>query len=341
MSANLEEARRVARLLRWYPAAWRERYGEEFADHLEQEFTDRPHDLGRTVNVVYKGLVARVADVGLSSDQANEMGHVRAATGTTFALSALMAFVALAFWSRSMALWNGFHKASVPNTIATGVMTVATGLLLLVLLVTILVVAFLVVRQFVRGRARRLFVPSSVAVVTGAFLLYAARLFPRLLTAYLHGAHGFKGIRLSHPGQFIKALAEITWIETQRWIALWAQGATSTPRMATVVNDLVPVALLIFGVAMALLLRRVELPQVVERLGFVIVALFGTLSAAFFVSYLVWIGVGGQDQVQSFAPEGTGAGVAYLGFVAFATFLVGRAGLLSWRFQHRAKRRIA
>ena len=34
--------RRVCRLLRWYPACWRERYGEEFAELLLAELTEQP-----------------------------------------------------------------------------------------------------------------------------------------------------------------------------------------------------------------------------------------------------------------------------------------------------------
>lgn len=34
VKSNLDDTRRALRLLRWYPTAWRERYGEEFVDHL-------------------------------------------------------------------------------------------------------------------------------------------------------------------------------------------------------------------------------------------------------------------------------------------------------------------
>ena len=60
MSGELHATRRAMRLLRWYPRSWRERCGEEFVDHLEQEFADRPVDFGRSWNVAYKGLVASV-----------------------------------------------------------------------------------------------------------------------------------------------------------------------------------------------------------------------------------------------------------------------------------------
>jgi hypothetical protein len=38
---------RAARLLRWYPRGWRERYGEEFAELLIAELEERPRSAGR------------------------------------------------------------------------------------------------------------------------------------------------------------------------------------------------------------------------------------------------------------------------------------------------------
>lgn len=49
-------ARRAHRLTSFYPAAWRQRYGDEFEAHLEQEFEENPHSISRTLNVVLKGL---------------------------------------------------------------------------------------------------------------------------------------------------------------------------------------------------------------------------------------------------------------------------------------------
>ena len=45
--------------LRWYPSAWRERYGEEFVAHLESEIEERPASMSRVVNVVLHGVVTR------------------------------------------------------------------------------------------------------------------------------------------------------------------------------------------------------------------------------------------------------------------------------------------
>jgi hypothetical protein len=58
---NREEAdRRARRLLRWYPRAWRLRYGEEFRELLIADIGERPRSWGRTLDVTRRGLAARV-----------------------------------------------------------------------------------------------------------------------------------------------------------------------------------------------------------------------------------------------------------------------------------------
>ncbi|HKD94325.1 MAG TPA: hypothetical protein VKB43_06400 [Gaiellaceae bacterium] len=52
--------RRARRLLRWYPTAWRERYGEEFTRLLEDDIRERPRSWHRTVDVARSGLAAQL-----------------------------------------------------------------------------------------------------------------------------------------------------------------------------------------------------------------------------------------------------------------------------------------
>jgi hypothetical protein len=338
MRRKLDDERRAMQLLHWYPPAWRERYGEEFVDHLEQEFADRPVDLKRSVNVAYKGLVARVGDLGLSNSAVNSESQTRAALGTSFALIALMVVIMLDFWSRAMLAWSGRRYHPIPVSATTGILTVAMGLLLVVLGTIVVVVTVCVARQIVRGRARRLVGPSILAVGSGGFLLYVARSLPRVLTRYIHGAAGFQGIRLSHPGQVITALAQITWELTQSWVAAWNQGTPRISTIQTVVNDCVPIAMLVFGAAIALLIRRVELPRIGSRLAFSTLALLGGLTGVFFVAYLAWSAVGGPSNYEYFFPESPWLGVVYLIFLALVPVLVMRSGLLARRYQPRHSR---
>jgi hypothetical protein len=329
MSAKFDDTRRTFRLLRWYPAAWRDRYGEEFVDHMEQELAERPVHMSRTINIAYKGLVARIADVGLARTTTNAERQTRIAVGTGFVLVIPAAILMLNFWSRAMGLWNSFHRTTVPVSVATGVLTVAMGLLVVVLALMVLTIATCVVRQIVLGRARGLWGPSILAVGSGAFLLFATHHFPVMIMQYVHGAHGFKGIRLSHPGQVIKALAQVTWEVTQNWVAIWNQNLPGPGKVQVIVDDLLPLALVVFGVAIALLLRRVELPHVSERLTRSIVISLGALTGVFLITYIVWSVIGGLSGAETYWPESPWLGIAYLVYLAFVVVLIGRCSFLT------------
>lgn len=336
MSSDLDNTRRAERLLRWYPSAWRERYGEEFVDHLGQEFADRPVDHRRSFNVAYKGLVARVGDIGLSSSGVNVGEHTRAALGTSLTFIALMVVIMLDFWSRAMLAWSQRRYHPIPVSATTGILTVAMGLLMVVLAGVVLAVAILVARQTLHRRARRLVVPSILAVTSGGFLLYVSRDFPRLLVLYIR----FQGMPLSHPGQIMANLAEITWELTQRWVAPWNQGIPSISIAQTIINDSVPLAMCVFGVALALLIRRVELPRASERIMYSTVALLGTFTGVFFVAYISWSAFGGPSDFEYFFPESPWLGVVYLIILAIIPLLVIRSGLLAWSTQPRRQRNL-
>jgi hypothetical protein len=328
------DTRRAARLLRWYPPAWRERYGEEFTDHLEQEFSDRPIDLKRGLNVAYKGLVARIGDTGLSSSDANPVSQTRAALGTSLAFIALIVVIMLDLWSRAMLAWSGRRYHPIPVSATTGILTVAMGFLAVVLAAVVLAVAVLVALQILRGRARRLTVPSIVALASAGFLLYAARIFPNLLAPYMDGAHGLHGMALSHPGTVITNLAQVTWELTQRWVAPWSQ-IPSQSTIQTVIDDCVPLAMFAFGIAIALLIRRIELPTKIARLVFPTVALLSVLSGVYFIAYLAWSVFGGPSSYEYFFPERRWLGIVYLILLALVPLLAGRSVFLARRNQPR------
>ena len=336
MTSSRDNTRRARRLLRWYPPSWRERYGEEFVDHLEQEFEDRPSNLGRGINVMRKGVVARLGDIGLSNAGASSEERSRAALGTSFALVALMAVITVDFWSRAMLAWSGRRYHPIPVTATTAVLTVSVALMLLVLAIVVIVVVASVVRQFFRGRGGHLVIPSILAVVSGAYLLYAARLLPTFLSQYIHGVHGQSGMSFSRPGQAIANFAEIVWMLTQRWVAPWGQGPIQLSGIQTVFDDCVPLVMLIFGIAICLLLRRVELPRASARLVLPTVALLGTFTGGFFIAYLVWSGVSGPSDYEYFFPEAQWLGIVYLVLMGLVPLLVGCSAVLSRRAKPRS-----
>jgi hypothetical protein len=336
MTDKLNDTRRATRLLRWYPPAWRERYGAEFADHLEQEFADRPADLKRSVNVALKGLAARASEVGLSNGAVGPAGQTRAALGTSFLLSALMAVIALNFWSWAMLQWSARHYHPIPVDATTGILTVATGLLLLLLVAMVLIVLVSAGRQIVRGRGRR--IAGTLIFATGSlsFLCYALPPWlPSMFAGYSHMFQG--GFRWTHPGPAAYGLASIAHSVTQPWVSMWDPGISGEPTSQAVMNDLAPLAVLVFAVAMAFLVRRVELPRASTHLGSATVVLLGTLSGVLLITLVVWSTVGGPIYA-TFGETGDIAGVAYLVFLALVTVLVARSGLLARKNESRHAR---
>ena len=86
-------ADRVHRLLRWYPASWRARYGEEFAELLVAEMAERPRSWRRNADVIKSGLVARCTCAGLSSHQLAPADQARAGLAAVgCAIAAFTAF---------------------------------------------------------------------------------------------------------------------------------------------------------------------------------------------------------------------------------------------------------
>jgi hypothetical protein len=337
MSGKLNDTQRATRLLRWYPNAWRERYGAEFADHLEQEFADRPVDLRRSFNVAVKGLAARASEVGLSNGAVGPAGQTRAALGTSFLLSALMAVIVLNFWSWAMLQWSARTYHPIPVDATVGILTVATGLLLLVLVATVLIVLASAVRQIVRGRGRRIAGPLVFAASSVAFFCYALPPWlPSMFAGYSHMVQG--GFRWTHPGPAAYGLASIAHSVTQRWVSMWEYPGTSgEPTSQVVMNDLAPLAVLVFAVAMARLVRRVELPRFSNRVGSATVVLLGLLSGVLLITLVVWSTVGGPIYA-TFGETGDIGGVVYLVFFALVTVLVARSGLLARKNESRHAR---
>lgn len=328
MSDNAANARRAKRLLLWYPMAWRERYGDEFVCHLEQEFSERSEDVRRTINIVCKGVVARVGDFGFSRTTMSADGQMRAAVATSFALLALSAAAVLNFWSLAMLRWSGRTYHPIPVSTTTGVLTLVTGLMLLVLVAIVLIVVASAGRQIRLGQLKRIAVPSILAVASGALLLYAVRSVPYELYLYAHGYHGRPGIGWTQPGSALAAFAQTTFERTQDWVSPWNQPPRN-PTSFTVVNDLVPIAALLFGVSIASLWRRVELPRFVKRCSSATVTLLIILTGVFVVTYLFWLGFGGPSGYEAFVPEGTRVGDTYLIVLGVFVILIARTRWLA------------
>jgi hypothetical protein len=103
-------AARVARLMRWYPTHWRERYGDEFAEVLASSMSDGRGSFRLSFNVAREGVVARLEEAGFVGRLAPPLQRARASIVAI--LVAILAFLASAAvliryakgWQRTPAL---------------------------------------------------------------------------------------------------------------------------------------------------------------------------------------------------------------------------------------------
>ena len=127
---------RAARLVRWYPRQWRERYGDEFTELLVSDIAERPDSLARAFDVARGGLLARLAGAGLAGFAlagrpgtgdlaAARTRHLAASLGALGAASAVFLIVGAAQWSQLLIGWVwaarlGQHPGSAPLLPAAG-----------------------------------------------------------------------------------------------------------------------------------------------------------------------------------------------------------------------------
>jgi hypothetical protein len=272
---------RAARLLRWYPRAWRDRYGEEFTELLIADIEERPRCAARTRDVARSGSTARLAEIGLAGSPlvtataADEHHQVRASLGTLSAALAACLALAAAMWSQLMVAWgmsNGLAQAmrsgkppssspvvrfeaagsaaSAVGRSATIVTSVTMLILLALAIAAALPVLATVARRLVTGGHRGLGLPAAVAVAAGIALFTGGRYFE-------NGWVGTGG-----QGGFIPGgLAAFTWALTLWVTAYWAHmGALAAfPLEERTWMVISPLALAVAALAVALVIRRAGL----------------------------------------------------------------------------------
>ena len=115
-------------MLRWYPAQWRARYGEEFTELLLADLSEQPRSWRRSADVARSGLLARLAGAGLTSHPPEPTDPALAARASLATLAcALAAFLtfATAMWAQLTIGWQWAPPAARPTTVAMVVMSAA------------------------------------------------------------------------------------------------------------------------------------------------------------------------------------------------------------------------
>jgi hypothetical protein len=287
----MESTRRARRLLRFYPPIWRERYGDEFVDFMEQSIAENPHDAKRTTNIVYKSAKVRLSDVGVVGTTLDQASAPKVALSTSTFLASIFAVFALFYWSCAMVSWNSNPTLATTfaESIWMGAITVSTMLLTLTLLAIGLTLLVRATKKAVLGRERRLLWPLLIVLGSTAAIVNSVYQYNRWVIAR-------GGIDWSRPGIALKQLAgSAQWItQSTIWGPSWAGWHLFSGQGPLHWGTPIAVFALVLGVAK--LARRLDFSPSANRSARIATTLLSLAMTSFLLSFLGWTLAGGFDK---------------------------------------------
>lgn len=278
-----DPAVRAGRWLRWYPAEWRARYGEEFRALLVAEMEDGPRWLRLGVDVAAGGIMARLADAGLTGTPVPSSRPAPRRLATFGCAVAVFLTVAVSMWSQ-LDIAGRLSGPTVPAThTAIAVMTAALFGCLALAAVGALPVAGEAALAVVRRTTPGLWRPALLSAAGTAVMVAGG----------LHFSRGWPG-----PGpQPVGAHGPVAflWAATLAVSAYWAHpsilAALPAGEMAWMAVS--PVALVASVAGAARTVRRVDLaPGTVRFVGHLSRAVSAGLGV-FVLGTLIWLVDGG------------------------------------------------
>jgi hypothetical protein len=289
-------ASQATRLLRWYPASWRTRYGEEFAELMLAEIAERPRNWRRTANVIGSGLLARCTLAGLTGNELPPAEQIRAGVATLSCALAGFLALAVAMLAQLATGWQWSSARSAPVLTGTMVMAIALGCLTVAVAAAGVPVAWHAIVAVISARDRRLAWPASLALCCAVTLAVGARHFQNAWpgTGGTGGQHGLV------PG----GLAAFGWAATLSVSSFWAHpGLLSrfpAPELAWMV--LSPLVAISLAAGVTILLRRLVLPGRVARYLARWAAASSAAAGLFLVGAACWVLFLRPDPAPAFRP---------------------------------------
>jgi hypothetical protein len=302
--------RRVRRLLRWYPASWRERYGEEFAELLRAELSERARAWRRTANVARCGLAARLAGAGLAGDVAD---RTRACLGTLACSLAVFLTLGITMWAQLAVGWQWAQPATKATTVAMLVMSCALLFLAVLALSAVIPAAWVAIGASARGQARRLRMPLLLTGAGTLVLVVGGRHFG-------NGWPGTGGHWWPHQGLAPGGVAAFGWAATLSVTSYWAHPAAlaSFPPAELIWMVTSPAAMISLATGAVQLVRRLELsPRILRYEAWTGRAAVAGMTV-FLSGALCWVGQNGPSQALYHAGDIDAAGLAVMA-IALAT----------------------
>jgi hypothetical protein len=242
----------AARLLRWYPRAWRVRYGDEFAELLIADIAERPRSRTRTADVIRGGIMARLAAAGLGGCTLEASAQVPASLTALGCCAAVFVSLGAAIWSQLTIGWQWSAPGSGAVTAAMVVMSAAILALAVLALAAAVPVLWSVGARIARDRPNGLLGPAALVVACAVIMFVGAR----------HFGNGWPGTGGHRPGLVPGGVAAFSWASTLSVSSYWAHpGALAGfPAAELAWMAMSPLALAGLTGGAVVLIRRTELP---------------------------------------------------------------------------------
>jgi hypothetical protein len=289
VTSIMAPTRRAERLLKLYPQIWRERYGAEFVDLMEQSIADHPHNAKRTTNIFFKSLKVRLSDLGIVGPPLYGANTSRSALSTTTAMATVFTVFALFYWSCTMVSWNSNPNiaTSLPVSLWTGAITVFALILTLTLFGVGVVFLFGALKFTVSRRDKKFRWTLAFILASTILILNGVHQFIRFTIAR-------GGIQWFHLGQALKQVAGATQWVTQSiiWGPSWTGGNTFSQGLLHISTT---VAVLVLAFSVAKLIRQSEFSMTATRAGVRVTKLLSIEMILFLLSCAGWELAGGYD----------------------------------------------
>jgi hypothetical protein len=303
-------ARRAAQLLRWYPASWRARYGEEFTELLLAEFAERPRSWRRAADVARGGVLARLTGAGLTGHPLEPSQQARAGLATAACSFAAFLVVGLAMWAQLAIGWEWAPPGAGAATAALVAMTAAAAFLVVLALLAAIPLtwsAASALKSDSKNQKERPVRRSALCALIGSGLVVVG-------SRHFANAWPGTGAHPALPHGFLPAgMAAFSWAGTLSVSSYWAHpGALAAFPVAEIAWMAVsPVALVTAVAGVAGLVRRLDLSPRVLRYEAWLASAAAAAMAVFLAGACCWV-----------LAEGSGPGLFHAGAIDIASLAV-------------------
>ncbi len=291
--------RRAARLLRWYPAAWRARYGDEFAELLIAEFAEQPRSWRRAADVARGGLLARLSRAGLSGNPPDSTEQVRARLATAACSAGAFLAFGIALWAQLTIGWEWEPPSTAATRVAMTSMSAGVLLLAVLALLAVVPLAWSAARAVRHRRARHLLGSALLAVLGAAVLAAGSHHFENGWPGT--GAHAW-----AQQGLVPGGVAAFSWAATLSVSAYWAHPAAlaAFPAAEIAWMAVSPLSLIAGVAGVTGLVRRLDLSPRILRYEARLAGCAVTVMAVFLAGAGCWV-----------VAEGSGPGLFHAGVI--------------------------